>query len=53
VRFTLDGAEVTNVTNEPRSLVELTRAGGKGPGSGGGNEVPGQIDAATGQVIEQ
>ena len=54
VRFTLDGAEVTNVTNAPRSLVELTRAGGKAPGSGNGaGEIPGQIDAATGQVIEE
>lgn len=53
VRFTLEGGEAINVTNEPRSLVELTR-GGKAPGSGaGGNEIPGQIDAATGQVIEQ
>ncbi len=53
VRFTLEGNEVTNVTNTPRSLVELTR-GGKGPGSGpSGNEPPAQIDAATGQVIEE
>ncbi len=27
VRFTLEGNEVTNVTNTPRSLVELTRGG--------------------------
>jgi hypothetical protein len=53
VRFTLAGNEVVNVTNEPRSLVELTRAGGKAGGGGGGNTPPGQIDAATGQVIEQ
>jgi hypothetical protein len=53
VRFTLDGSEVTNVTNEPRSLVAMTREGGKAPGSGAsGNAIPGQIDAATGQVIE-
>jgi hypothetical protein len=53
VRFTLEGNEVTNVTNTPRSLVELTR-GGKGPdGGASGNEPPAQIDAATGQVIEE
>lgn len=54
VRFTLEGGEVVSVTNEPRSLVELTRSGGKGPGSGtGGGAATGQIDPATGQVIEQ
>jgi hypothetical protein len=53
VRFTLEGGEVANVTNTPRSLVELTR-GGKSPGSEtGGDNIPGQIDAATGQVIEE
>jgi len=54
VRFTLEGGEVVNVTNEPRSLVELTRDGGKAPGSAtGGGGPPGQIDATTGTVIEQ
>lgn len=54
VRFTLEGGEVVNVTNTPRSLVELTRAGGKGPGGGTGGGAPtGQIDPATGLVIEQ
>jgi hypothetical protein len=51
VRFSLEGGEVANVTNEPRSLVAMTR-GGKAPGSDtGGDGPPGQIDAATGQVI--
>jgi hypothetical protein len=53
VRFTLAGNEVVNVTNEPRSLVELTRAGGKTGGGAGSTTPQGQIDAATGQVIEQ
>jgi hypothetical protein len=52
VRFTLEGGEVNNVTNEPRSLVELTRTGDKAPGAGGAT-TSGQIDAATGLVIEQ
>ena len=52
-RFTLAGDEVENVTNSPRSLVELTRTGGKGAGNGpGGDTQGGQIDAATGQVIQ-
>lgn len=54
VRFTLEGQEVVNVTNSPRSLVELTRSGGKAPGTaGGGNGPAGPIDIGTGQVIEQ
>lgn len=53
VRFTLKGQDVLNVNNQPKSLVELTRsAGGKdGGGAGGGTQVPGAIDAATGEVI--
>jgi hypothetical protein len=54
VRFTLSGAEVENVTNTPRNLVELTRSGGKAPGSGpSGNGQGGPIDAVTGQEIQQ
>ncbi len=54
VRFTLAGGEVENVNNIPRSLVELTRTGDKGPdGGAGGNAPEGFIDPATGQVIEQ
>lgn len=54
VRFTLAEADVINVNNIPRSLVELTRSGGKAGGrSAGGNQPPGQIDAATGQVVSQ
>jgi len=54
VRFTLAEADVVNVNNIPRSLVELTRSGGKASGrSAGGNQPPGQIDAATGQVVSQ
>ncbi|MGA1109101.1 MAG: hypothetical protein ACO3U1_07865 [Marivivens sp.] len=54
VRFTLAEADVVNVNNIPRSLVELTRSGGKAGGrSAGGNQPPGQIDAATGQVVSQ
>ena len=54
VRFTLAEADVVNVNNIPRSLVELTRSGGKAGGrSAGGTQPPGQIDAATGQVVSQ
>lgn len=54
VRFTLAEADVVNVNNIPRSLVKLTRSGGKAGGrSAGGNQPPGQIDAATGQVVSQ
>ena len=54
VRFTLAEADVVNVNNIPRSLVELTRSGSKAGGrSAGGNQPPGQIDAATGQVVSQ
>jgi hypothetical protein len=54
VRFTLAEADVVNVNNIPRSLVELTRSGSKaGVRSAGGNQPPGQIDAATGQVVSQ
>jgi hypothetical protein len=54
VRFTLAEADVVNVNNIPRSLVELTRSGSKAGGrSAGGNRPPGQIDAATGQVVSQ
>jgi hypothetical protein len=53
VRFTLKGQDVINVISTPKSLVELTRSsakkeGGGGPSPSGG----GQIDAATGQVIQ-
>ena len=34
VSFTLDGGDVTNVNNAPRSLVVMTRSGGKTSGSG-------------------
>jgi hypothetical protein len=54
VRFTLAEADVVNVNNTPRSLVELTKSGGKAGGrAAGGNQPPGQIDAATGQVVSQ
>jgi len=54
-RFTLKGQEIEDVNNTPKSLVELTRAGG-GKDSGGGARPatqPGSIDAATGAVIDQ
>lgn len=54
-RFTLKGQEIEDVNNTPKSLVELTRAGG-GKDSGGGTRPatqPGSIDAATGAVIDQ
>lgn len=52
VRFTLKGDEVVNVTNTPKSLVELTRsADGKKGGASAGAGAVGAIDAATGQVI--
>lgn len=54
VRFTLADGEVENVTNVPKSLVELTRSGSKGPGSrSDGNNQGERIDATTGQVIER
>lgn len=49
VRFTLEGGQVVDVSNRPRSLVELTRAGGRS----GGNAPSGYIDPGTGQVIAQ
>ena len=53
VRFTLSGADVENVTNTPRNLVEMTRSGGKARNSGSnGTGQGGQIDAATGQVFQ-
>ena len=51
VRFTLDGDEVVNVNNVPKSLVELTRGGGKRRSGTGGSG--GMIDAATGAVMER
>ncbi|MDR0808853.1 MAG: hypothetical protein LBE86_06980 [Gemmobacter sp.] len=52
VRFTLKGADVVDVGNSPKSLVELTRsAGGKDGGAAAGGSSGGHIDAATGQVI--
>ena len=54
VRFTLKGQDVVNVNSTPKSLVELTRSSsGKEGGSGSGAAAQGgQIDAATGQVIQ-
>lgn len=54
VRFTLKGQDIVNVISTPKSLVELTRSSGKegGNGSSGGPQ-GGQIDAQTGQVIQQ
>lgn len=54
VRFTLKGADVINVGNQPKSLVELTRAAGGKDGGGGGAAAAqgGAIDAATGQVVQ-
>lgn len=52
VRFTLQGPEVVDVGNAPKSLVELTRAaGGKGGGGGSAAAQGGPMDAATGQVV--
>ena len=55
VRFTLEGSKVVNVTNEPRSLVALTREGA-GKESGARPSVSGTsgyLDPATGQVMQQ
>jgi hypothetical protein len=52
VRFTLQGAEVVNVGNQPKRLVELTRAaGGKGSGAAAPAQ-SGAIDAATGEMLQ-
>jgi hypothetical protein len=52
-RFTLKAAEVVNVGNAPKSLVELTRsAGGKNVGGGGAAAQSGAIDAATGEFLQ-
>lgn len=55
VRFTLEGQDVVNVNNAPKSLVELTRSSGPKEGSGGTdtNAPNGPIDATTGQAIRQ
>lgn len=53
VRFTLQGADVVNVTNTPKSLVELTRTdGGKAGGGGGAAQPIPTLDAATGAAVE-
>ena len=54
VRFTLQGQDVLNVNNTPKSLVELTRTdGGKdGAGSSAPQPIP-SLDAVTGAVIQQ
>ena len=53
VRFTLKGADVIDVGNAPKRLVELTRpAGGKGGGGGGAAPQSGAIDAATGELVQ-
>jgi hypothetical protein len=54
VRFTLMGADVVDVGNAPKSLVELTRgAGGKGGGGGPAPPPAGPMDAATGQPVQR
>lgn len=51
VRFTLKGAEVINVGNAPKSLVELTRAAGGKDGAARAAAPAGPMDAATGQAV--
>jgi hypothetical protein len=51
VRFTLKGAEVENVINTPKSLVELTRQDGDKGASGRSAAPPPTIDATTGEVL--
>ena len=54
VRFTLADGEVEDVGNAPRSLVALTRSGGKGPQSGADALGPnGYIDVGTGRIVEE
>jgi len=55
VRFTLKGQDVVDVNTAPKSLVELTRSssGKEGGGGSANGGLGGQIDAATGQVIQQ
>jgi hypothetical protein len=53
VRFTLKGQDVVNVITTPKSLVELTRSSGKDGGNSSAGPQGGQIDAQTGQVIQQ
>ena len=53
VRFTMKGQDVINVISTPKSLVELTRSSGKKEGGGGSPAAQGgQLDATTGQVIQ-
>jgi hypothetical protein len=55
VRFTLKGQEVTNVKNDPKSLVELTRQDSDKSGGGGAaatTQAP-SLDAVTGAPIQQ
>ncbi|MAM61776.1 hypothetical protein [Maritimibacter sp. UBA3975] len=51
VRFTLEGNEVVNVNNVPKSLVELTRSLSAKGGSSQAGRPSGPIDAATGQTL--
>lgn len=53
VRFTLEGADVVNLGNQPKSLVELTRSAGGKNATGGGAAAgqSGPMDAATGQRV--
>ena len=51
-RFTLKGADVLDVNNAPKSLVELTRSAGGKDGSGGQSSAPAPLmDVGTGEAI--
>jgi len=50
IRFTLSGDEVIKLNNRPKSLVEMTRRGGKRNNTtGGGSRV---IDSNTGRILD-
>ena len=52
-RFTLKGAEVLDVNNTPKSLVELTRSAGGKDGGGSQPRAPApMMDAGTGEALQ-
>ena len=50
IRFTLSGDEVIKLNNRPKSLVEMTRRGGKRKNTTGGG--PRVIDSNTGGILD-
>lgn len=53
VRFTLEGSEVVDLNNSPKSLVELTRSRGSKGGGGSAAGGPGFIDVTSGRTVTE